>query len=221
MIIKEKERKLLINISTGKQTYEKLKKLKSIEDFYLDEDNKLEIKDAYWDTKKFILAKKGGYLRFRGKGTGHLITIRHNKDAIIDEVSHPVNDEGINIVISYLRENYGITSTPQLNLPYFTEIFKSIGFEEILRVETERLEKTIFLEDIAIGKIKIDRFHYLYPNEFGPFYELEINSYKKAFHKQVDDFSLAVVKKYKEEIEVSSMSKYLRGINIGYGLNYK
>ncbi|MCL4458139.1 MAG: CYTH domain-containing protein [Nitrospirae bacterium] len=221
MIIKEKERKLLVNVSDGSQVYEQIMKLEKLGDFHVEGSKHFKTQDIYLDNKEFILAKKSGYLRIRGKTSGHLITIRKNKDGVIDEVSHPLDDEGIRIVLAALADNFNIHENPQMILPYFSEVFKSIGLTEVLRVAIDRTERDIFLEDVGIGKMKIDIFKYLFPKEFGPFYEVEVISYKKAFHGHIDNFISSLKNNYKEVIEGFELSKYFRGINIAYGFNFK
>ncbi|MCG2723054.1 MAG: CYTH domain-containing protein [Thermodesulfovibrionales bacterium] len=221
MIISEKERKILINAPDGQRASQEIIELHSLQDFHFEGSSQLKIQDSYLDSKDFILAKRNNYIRLRGKKTGRLITIRLIKDGIIDEITHPLNDEGLGIALNVLAENYEELKTPQLTLPNFLEIFQSIGLNEVLRVTLDRIERDIFLEDLKIGKMKIDVYQYIFPNTFGPFFELELNSYKKAFHKHVDDLIELILKKMEGIVELSELSKYSRGINITYGFNYK
>lgn len=226
MIISEKEYKLSINASDGKKITEALGQLDDLGDFNIRNSCRFDIQDSYLDTNKFSLAKNGAYLRFRGKANSHLITVRKSnanfKGSIsIDEITHPLNDKGVNIVLSELAKNYKINKEPQLIYPNFHEIFQSIGFHEVLRVVLNRQEFEIYFEDVKVGKMKIDIFNYTQPNKFGPFYEIEIDSYKKVFYKSTDEFVSALVAEYEKGIERSMLSKYIRGLNIAYGLNLK
>ncbi|MBI4825181.1 MAG: CYTH domain-containing protein [Nitrospirae bacterium] len=221
MIIKEKERKLLVSSAQGEQIVEKLKQLNTTGDFVLQDDKALSIQDAYLDDRNFLLAKKNGYLRLRGKLSGHMIVLRTIINNELDEISHPVSDEGLKLVLSLLKEHYGINKDPNFILPNISEIFQSVGLNEVLRTAIERFERNVYMDNIHIGKMKIDAFRYISPNEMGPFYEVELNSYNKVFHKEMDNFASEILKEFQHSIEPSILSKYLRGVNISYGLNIK
>ncbi len=223
MIISEKESKLLIDNQHGSRVIDDLKKMDNLGAFALLRGVSNEIRDAYFDTKEFDLARKSAYLRIRGRKDGHYITFRTIKsgasnDAVIDETTHPLDDKGIRMALDGLAEIIKLKGSPQLTLPYFKEILESVGIEEVLRVHIQRVEREIFLEEIKIGRMKMDTFQYLSPLQFGPFFEIEVDSYKQALHKSAADFFSALKTRFGDMAEVSGTSKYIRGINIEHGL---
>ncbi len=223
MIISEKESKLLIDSKHGQRVMDEMKRLVEIGPFTFGKNVLNEVQDAYFDTKNFDLARKDSYLRIRGRKDGHLITVRHSTtqgrtEAAIDEVTHPLDDKGIQIALSSLAENIKLPGAPQLSLPHFSEILQSVGIEEVLRVRIDRVERELFMEDLKIGRVKMDVFHYVKPQPFGPFFEIEVDSYKQALHKSAADFFANLTARFDEVAQVSSTSKYIRGINIAYGL---
>lgn len=224
MIIKEKEIKLSINASDGERVIKEINKLKTINEFNIEKNRGLKIHDAYFDNKSFVLAKNGGYLRFRGKLDGHRITLREQKkdkkNILIDESTYPLDDVGIKQVLNALIKEHNINTEPDIISPSYSEIFQSVGFYDVLRVVLDRKEKDVYLEDIKICKMKIDKFMYLSPNKLGPFYEIELDSYRKAFHKNKENFISILLGKYKKVMQVSKLSKYARGINLSYGSSY-
>jgi len=224
MIISEKERKLLIDSRHGASVIEGIKGLDEIGFFRMGKSVFLDIYDAYFDLDNFALAKKGSYLRIRGRNDGHFITVRNrvtgkHDDLVIDEVTHPLNDRGLEIALANIIENMGAMGTARTNLPHFHEILGSIGIQEVLRVHIERIERDIILEDVRIGKMKMDSLNYVGPQNFGPFFEIEVDSYKEIFHKSAADFFSTLASRYDEMTRISSTSKYLRGINIIYGFS--
>ncbi|HMK60025.1 MAG TPA: CYTH domain-containing protein [Dissulfurispiraceae bacterium] len=224
MIISEKERKLLIDSHHGRSVVDGIRGRDEIGLFRLGKNIFIDIYDAYFDLDNFPLAKKGSYLRIRGRNDGHFITMRNNvagkhDDLIVDEVTHPLDDKGLEIAIANITENMGALGTARTNLPHFHEILGSIGIKEVLRVHVERIERDIILDDVRIGKMKMDSLSYVSPQNFGPFFEIEVDSYKEIFHKSAADFFSELQTKYHEIAQISSTSKYIRGINITYGLS--
>ncbi len=223
MIISEKESKLLIDNQHGKSVIDNIKKLEDIDPFRLGKNVFTGIEDAYFDLDKFILAQRNSYLRIRGRNDGHFITIRNKvtrtgDEMVIDELTHPLDTKGVEIALASLAENFKLNGAPKMILPHFPEIFESIGLKEVLRVHIERVERDILLEDVRIGKMKMDIFHYLKPQKFGPFFEIEVDSYKKIFYKSAADFFSTLEVKYDKVAQISGTSKYIRGINISFGL---
>ena len=223
MIISEKESKLLIDNMHGGSVVEDLKSLPEIATFSLGKNVVTEIEDAYFDFDKFVLGHMNSYLRIRGRNDGHFITIRNRvtrtEDEItVDELTHPLDTRGLQLVLGSLSEIVHLNSSPRIALPHFTEIFESIGMKEVLRVHIDRIERDILQEDVRIGKMKIDSFQYTKPQSFGPFFEIEVDSYKKIFHKSASEFFTALSAKYNKVSRNSETSKYVRGINITYGL---
>ncbi|HTZ18950.1 MAG TPA: CYTH domain-containing protein [Dissulfurispiraceae bacterium] len=225
MIISEKESKLLIDSRHGKRVIEDMKKIEEIASFTLGRNISNDLHDAYFDSQQYDLARKYSYFRIRGRRDGHFITVRNKTsrvgdDIIIDEVTSPLDDKGVRIALSSLADNITLGGPPQMTLPHFTEIFNSIGLEEVLRVRIERVEREIFMEDIKIGKMKADVFQYIAPQTFGPFFEIEVDSYKQALYKSAKEFFSELSTKFGTVAEVSGTSKYVRGINIAYGLTF-
>jgi hypothetical protein len=223
MIISEKESKLLIDNQNGRSVIDSIKNLEEIASFRLGKNVSTEIEDAYFDLDKFILAQRNSYLRIRGRNDGHFITIRNKvtrtgDEMVIDELTHPLDTKGVEIALACLAENVRVGGAPKMILPDFYEIFESIGLKEVLRLHLERVERDILLEDVKIGKMKMDIFHYLRPQKFGPFFEIEVASYKKIFYKSAADFFSTLEAKYDKVAQISDTSKYIRGINISYGL---
>ncbi|MGO9378204.1 MAG: CYTH domain-containing protein [Dissulfurispiraceae bacterium] len=223
MIISEKESKLLIDNQHGQSVINSIKNLEEIDSFRLSKNIFTEIEDAYFDLNKFELARMNSYLRIRGRNDGHFITIRNRvtqttDEVVIDELTHPLDTKGLEIALASLAENVQLNGVPKMTLPHFSEILESIGLKEVLRVHIERVERDILLEDVRIGKMKMDIFHYLRLQNFGPFFEIEVDSYKKIFHKSAADFFSALSARYDKVAQISGISKYIRGINITYGL---
>lgn len=223
MIISEKESKLLIDNQHGQSVIEDIKKMQDIDPFRMGKNVVTEIEDAYFDLEKFVLAQRNAYLRVRGRNDGHFITIRNKvtrtaDEVTIDELTHPLDTKGLEIALASLAENVRLNCAPKMMLPHFHEIFESIGFKEVLRVHIDRVERDILLEDVRIGKMKMDTFHYLRPQNFGPFFEIEVDSYKKIFYKSAEDFFSALAARYDKVARISGTSKYVRGVNITYGL---
>jgi hypothetical protein len=223
MIISEKESKLLIDNQHGRSVIDSVKILEEIGPFRLGKNVFIEIEDAYFDLNKFVLAQRNSYLRIRGRNDGHFITIRNKvvrteDELVIDELTLPLDTKGVEIALASLAENVRLDGAPKIFLPHFSEIFESIGLKEVLRVHIERVECDILLEDVRIGKMKMDIFHYLKPQKFGPFFEIEVDSYKKIFYKSAADFFSTLEAKYDGVVQISGTSKYIRGVNISYGL---
>lgn len=223
MIISEKENKLLIDNQHGRSVIDDLKNLIDIESFRLGKNVSAEIEDAYFDLNNFLLAQRSSYLRIRGRNDGHFITVRGKvtrteEGMVIDELTHPLDTKGLKIALASLSENIRLNGEPKMTLPHFSEILESTGLKEVLRVHINRVERDILLEDVKIGKMKMDIVHYLQPQDFGPFFEIEVTSYKKMFHNSAEDFLSSISSRYEKVTQISDTSKYVRGVNITYGL---
>ncbi len=217
MIIKEKEIKISVNIEGGSALLEDLKKTDKIDSFHFSQPITQEIEDIYLDYDDFTLKNNNSYLRIRGRDDLHSVSFRkeiieHNM-LESDEISHPLSDEGLKIIIKNIENSEFLKTTPVLHKPTFVEVFQSLGLKEKLRVHIKRIEKNIFVEDIKIGKIKIDEFYY-FPKPKDIFYLIEVDTYKKAYHPSIDNFVNVLYSKYGYRVEPIYKNKYTRGIEL-------
>jgi len=222
MLISEKELKLTVN-SEGAQIFNELKNTSKMNNFVLRSVNDMLIQDSYLDSDSFLLAKNNSYIRIRSKNGVHLITFRYeilkNRETQVDEVTHPLNDMGIKLIFSKLKEYDYLKENPDLLKPLYSEVFLSVGFREILRISIKRHERELYMEDIKVGKIKFDEFFYHYYNPNNIFYEIEIDTYRRVFYSSVLEFLDFLKIKYKHSIERQSFSKYKRGLNLIYNFS--
>lgn len=222
MHISEKELKLTVNIE-GAQTLNELKNTSKMNNFVLESAKDSLIQDSYLDSESFLLAKNNSYLRIRSKDGVHLITFRHetlkDRESQIDEITHPINDTGINLIFSKLKEYDYLKENPDFLKPFYSEIFLSGGFREVLRISIKRHEKELYMEDVKVGKIKFDEFFYHYYNPNSIFYEIEIDTYKRVFYSSILEFLDLLKNRYKQRVERQSTSKYKRGLSLIYNLS--
>lgn len=223
MRISEKEIKLLVSSEGGNQVFAELKNTSKIDNFILRTSKHSIIQDSYLDSEAFLLAKNNSYLRVRSKNGAHVITFRHeslkDNQIQIDEVTHPMNDAGVNLAISKLKEFGYIKENPDYSMPFYNEVFQSAGFREMLRLNIKRDESDIYMEDVKIGNIKLDEFFYHYYNPANIFYEIEIDTYRHVFYASVLELSNLLKKQYNRNIEKQSTSKYKRGLSLIYNIS--
>jgi hypothetical protein len=223
MLISEKELKLIVNIEGGNQVLNELKNISKIDNFNLVSSNDLIIQDSYLDSESFLLAKNNSYLRIRSKDGTHLITFRHeiyeNNQIRIDEITHSMNDAGVNLALSKLKEYGYLKENPDFLKPFYSEIFLSSGFREVIRLSTKRNGKELYMEDVKIGNIKFDEFFYHYFNPDSIFYEIEIDTYRRVFYASVLEFLDLLKKRYNYRVEKQTVSKYKRGLKLIYNIS--
>jgi hypothetical protein len=219
MIIKEKEIKLLVNSEGGLSVLNYLKKTSEMGNFIFSEERKkILIVDVYFDTDNLMLNKNNQYLRMRSKNGQHFITFsqkikNHSGDNVVDEITHPLDDAGVNLILNTLNHAQKDLNSPDYSLPNFVEILESIGLREQLRVRIDRIERKLLLEGIEIGKLKLDNFKFLFQKDIG-YFEIEIDFYKKIFSEFVNMFIEHLQTKFKYRLEISNISKYKRGLKL-------
>ncbi len=223
MFISEKELKLSVNIEGGAQALKEIEETSKISNFVLKSANDSLIEDSYLDSESFLLAKNNSYLRIRSKDGVHLITFRHetlkNRETQIDEVTHPMNDAGINLIFPKLKEYDYLREKPDFLKPFYSEIFSSGGLREVLRLSIKRHEKELYMEDVKIGKIKFDEFLYHYYSPKSIFYEIEIDTYRRVFYASVLEFLDLLKKRYNYRVEKQPISKCKRGLKLIYNIS--
>lgn len=215
MIIKEHEIKVLVDIDSGNTVIDELINAKNLGSFDFGPPVSQEIEDIYLDYNDFFLKNNNSYLRIRGRKDLHTITFR--KEVIkhdileVDEVTHPLSDEGLKIIIKKIETLKFLRATPVLFKPTFLEVFQTIGLHEKLRVNINRVEKELFVEDVKVGKIKIDKFYY-YLKKKDIYYVIEVDTYKKAYYPSVDKFITTLSSQYGDRVSLGHKNKYNRGI---------
>ena len=215
MVISEKELKILINTEGGKALIRQLAEIEKIDEYSFGLSQNQQIEDLYLDSPDFTLKINNSYLRLRGREGLHTITFRkeiiEGDEVEVNEIHHPLDDQGVLLMIQEVLRSKWIKGTPNLFKPTFIEVLQSIGLFEQLRVNINRIIRDLFIEDIKIGKIKIDEFYYQSrKNEL--YYMIELNTYKKAYHMPINNFFRTLGDKYGYRLELTSINKYNRGM---------
>lgn len=217
MIITEKELKVLINSEGGKSLIKQLADSSNLNEYTFGPVERQHIEDIYIDFSDLTLKTNNAYLRIRGREGLHTLTLRKeitdNYEVDVNEVTHPLNDEGVLLIIQELLRDKWIKGNPALFKPSFIEVFQSIGLFEKVRITIHRLIRDLFIEDIKIGKIKFDEFHY-HPKENDHYYVIELNTYKKAYHLPLNNFFEILSAKYGYRLELTNVNKYNRGLEL-------
>lgn len=216
MIINEREVKVLVNSEGGNALIKELIRMNYVESFNFGDSFSQTLEDIYLDYDDLMFKNNNSYLRMRGREDLHLITFRKeiikHDSIIVDEITHPLSDEGLKVILEKLKDFNFVKSKPVLFKPTFIEVFQTIGISEKLRVNINRIKRELFVEDIKIGEIKIDKFSYHPKSDV--YYVIEIDTYKKAYHLSIDKLVDILHSKYGYRVEFVHKNKYERGIEL-------
>lgn len=180
-----------------------------------------QILDVYFDFEGAKLLKKGHYLRFRSDNGDVLVTWRiaaHLQNTVvIDETTHQLNDIGISLAISQMRDWQLLPRYADLISPIFQENLASVGLREIIRVRIERQIKTYYQDRKRLLRIKFDEFRFpSLPGELGSqdHFEFETDVYSDDALILTRQFRSDLKHAFPGEIGRTEKAKALFGLDL-------
>ena len=218
----EIELKLLITHPDPGEIWRDIEDLKPLEGYSLLPENKLHLRDVYFDTTDGLLQKNKLALRLRTQNRDQLITLKGNKkirdNGAIHRLeierawSHPFLNEIIKVISA---------SIPAFKFAPFDfltdhpmQTLEGLGLQSIQERTTHRIVRlfTDQLSDSLIAEGALDETVFKLANESIHHYELEIELKGKGTDQDLQQIKTALLSAYPESLETWFISKLELGM---------